>query len=216
MPRLSALIEDFAERFAFEPTKVASLARQLREAGQLTQGARGVNAPNATALDAARLLLAMMLNCRLPNVVEDVTVVGGFVPVGGATFSDVFAPGTLESALCGLIEYFGLDPVEDEDTARYDGFEADMRLTPYRALAHVSIRRWSDDKEDWDDRAVVFSHPSIAEFDLTTTFALPGEYVAALRRFPAGFNQEPSLDHRALLAIGQIVAGHQPPHWIAE
>lgn len=213
MPRLSALIEDFATRFNFEPTKVASLARALREAGQLTQGARGINAPPATSLDAARLLIAMMLNCRIATVVEDVALVGGFVPLSDAKFSDVFAPPTLEAAISGVIDYFGVKAASAEEPGQYEGFPASVRLVPHQALAYVSIARWDDKAEDWDWRRVAFSHPTLGGLDIAALRHLPEEYITALRRFPAGFNQEPELDGRTLFAIGQILAGHQLLHW---
>lgn len=215
MPRLSALIEDFAERFNFEPTKVASLARTLREAGQLTQGARGVNAPAATSLDAARLLIAMMLNCRIPTVAEDVALVGSFAPVGGKKFSEVFAPQTLETAISGIIDYFGIEPATSQQSGRYDGFQANVRLIPYRAMAVVTLKKWIASSEDWEPHGVIFSHPTLVGIDASKPGPIPEEYLATLRRFPAGFNQEPELDERAIMAIGQIVAGHQPLHWTA-
>ncbi len=215
MPRLSALIEDFATRFNFEPTKVTSLARTLREAGRLTQGARGVNAPSATSLDAARLLIAMMLNCRIPTVVEDVALVGGFTPLSGAKFSDAFAPETLEAAISGLIDYYGLEAADAEQAGRYDGFQASVRLIPHRGLAYATLGKWDEAAENWKLHEVGFSHPTLAGADLSTLRDLPEEYLATLRRFPAGFNQEPELDSGALFAVGQIVAGHQPLHWTA-
>lgn len=46
-----------------EPT-VALVVRELREAGMLTTGARGVNAPQMTPLDAARVLLVLLVSER--------------------------------------------------------------------------------------------------------------------------------------------------------
>lgn len=47
-------------------------ARELREAGLLTTGARGVNAPHMTALDAARLVLALLTTDKPSECVERV------------------------------------------------------------------------------------------------------------------------------------------------
>lgn len=52
---------DYAARFNLDPVFVQGVARHLREAGLLSQGARGVNAPDATGLDAARLLIPFMV-----------------------------------------------------------------------------------------------------------------------------------------------------------
>lgn len=46
-----------------EPT-VSGAFRVLRESGLMTSGARGVNAPDMTYLDAARMLIAMLVNER--------------------------------------------------------------------------------------------------------------------------------------------------------
>ena len=64
MPRVTDLCRDLAERFQFEESKVLGYSRVLREAGMLTTGARGVNAPDATSLDAARLLIVMMVRAK--------------------------------------------------------------------------------------------------------------------------------------------------------
>lgn len=59
--KIPKLALDYAARFNLDPVFVQGVARHLREAGLLSQGARGVNAPDATALDAARLLIPFMV-----------------------------------------------------------------------------------------------------------------------------------------------------------
>ena len=59
--KIPKLALDYAARFNLDPVFVSGVARYLREAGLLSQGARGVNAPDATPLDAARLLIPFMV-----------------------------------------------------------------------------------------------------------------------------------------------------------
>lgn len=216
MPRVSTLVEDFSGRFNFEPTKVASLARALREAGLLTQGARGVNAPKATVSDAARLLLAMMLDCKIATVAQDVSLFESFKPVNSAKFSDTFAPQTLGECLAGLIDYFG-----STKWVNLDGFNAWVRLKPYVGMVEVGISQIRDAEENEQgdddglierDAIVTFVHPDIT-MEALEEEALPLTYTSALTRFPTGFYQEPELRTRELLAIGQIVAERQPMFW---
>lgn len=213
MPRLSGLMEDFAQRFSFEPTKVASLARPMREAGLLTQGARGVNAPMATTMDAARLLIAMMLDTKIATVAADVELIGSFRPIDGQQFSDVFAPKTLDECLAGILEYTGR-----HEEQHLDGFVSYFRIKPYVGMAEVMIGyiREAEEGDDGDEDGLIertklvhFVHPDIDQPSLD----LPESYWEAMKRFPTGFYQEPELRTRELIAIGQIVADREPLHW---
>lgn len=53
-----------AEELHVDAATVAIYARELRKAGLLTTGARGVNAPHMRPIDAARLLIAFMATDR--------------------------------------------------------------------------------------------------------------------------------------------------------
>lgn len=74
MARLSDLVLDLAAVLRMEATTINTYARHLREAGLLSQGGRGVNAAHVTALDAARLLIALMVDGYAkdaPQIVRD-------------------------------------------------------------------------------------------------------------------------------------------------
>lgn len=77
MPTVPKLASDLAVRFGLDDRTVSGLARALREAGYLTAGAHGVNAPPATSLDGARLLLAVLLDCKTVGVVREFDRVHG-------------------------------------------------------------------------------------------------------------------------------------------
>lgn len=57
MARVSDLVETLAGAQGISPGTLTLIARNAREAGLLSQGARGVNAPKATNRDAATLFL---------------------------------------------------------------------------------------------------------------------------------------------------------------
>jgi len=108
-----------AKAMLLEEPKVWSAMRNLREQGLLTTGARGVNAPDMTYLDAARVLLAHIVKSKpgraAPALVRDF----GSLEWANRAFplkDDPFtlnelvpdAPAdTFEQALAALIRVFG-------------------------------------------------------------------------------------------------------------
>ena len=199
MPRLSAIIDDFAERFSFEKTKVASLARVMREAGLITSGARGVNAPPATSLDAARLLLAMMLDSKLATVAEDVAIVGTFTVLDRSQLTPGFQPTNLEDGIVRVFEFVAKS--SSDQIAEY-GFN--LSITPWAALAEIMIGIYPEDEsQDTREIKVSFSHPDIDPNNITN---LPEAYYAASRRFPVGFQQTATVHRDHLISIGRLIA----------
>lgn len=203
MPRLSTLVDDFAERFSFEKTKLGSLARYMREAGLLTTGARGVNAPSATPLDAARLIIAMMLDSKLPNVVEDVRLVGSFVIVDREQWTPAFKPETLEQGLADLFAYVGMASEE-----AMSDFALSFTLTPYAAIGTIEIARIPESGEE-KRATLIFAHPDVANSEPNKP--LPATYLDIARRFPLGFYQQPMLRTGGITGVGQLVMGEDLP-----
>lgn len=60
-----------SETYGLPESSVAAEARVMREAGWLTTGARGVNAPEMTHVDAARMTLALLSGEPPSKVVEE-------------------------------------------------------------------------------------------------------------------------------------------------
>ena len=58
--KIGPLISLLSSNYGLPETTVVVIARALREAGWLSSGARGVNAPDMGARDAARLSLALL------------------------------------------------------------------------------------------------------------------------------------------------------------
>lgn len=69
--RIGSLISLVSSTFGVPETTVVVVARALREAGWLTSGARGVNAPHMTTRDTARLSLALLTGEPPGRVVEE-------------------------------------------------------------------------------------------------------------------------------------------------
>src|SRR5680860_147963 len=70
MMKSGRLIKIISSALGVEQSTVKFVARKLREAGFLTTGARGVNAPEMTTRDAARLTLALMTGTPPNRIVE--------------------------------------------------------------------------------------------------------------------------------------------------
>lgn len=199
MPRLSVLIDDLADRFSFEKTKLNSLARVMREAGLLTSGARGVNAPDATSLDAARLLIAMMLDSKIASVNEDVSLVGKFTVLRNSNPDANFSPTNFEDGFSQVLDMFGTAP--DWYVHDLTGY---VELTPYAALALIHLARIPEDEDqNIKEVEISFTHPDVKSND---TLTLPQSYHEAARRFPTGFKQKPIIDRHDLAEIGELIA----------
>lgn len=105
-------IKLIAHTFGLEDKTVAVFARALREAGLLTTGARGVNAPHMTPLDAARMTLAVLTTDSPSECVERVRRFGsvkyspdfrksfrGYETIQPEKFHQIFGGTTLEEVL---------------------------------------------------------------------------------------------------------------------
>lgn len=90
---------------------VAMFGRNLKSAGLLTTGARGVNAPEMTVLDLTRILIALCATDRPADAVEATNryrvarcVKGAKVEVQGEEIGTVEAGETLEEVLSGILD----------------------------------------------------------------------------------------------------------------
>lgn len=127
-------IKAVSEAYKVEEKTVNTVARFLREAGLLTSGARGVNAPDMTPLDAARITIALLATDRPARVVEAVkeysklTVnhdcLEGYMPLFARNLAD--AP-TLEAFL------------EDFFTAQSQTYVEVKRITFHMNVQEVTV-----------------------------------------------------------------------------
>lgn len=111
-----------SETYGLPEGSVAAVARVMREAGWLTTGARGVNAPEMTSVDAARMTLALLSGEPPGKVVEEFEFLRSLEanpppPARGLTAgSGLDQPHCLED---GLIWLFGL--TSDTPSVRENG-----------------------------------------------------------------------------------------------
>lgn len=93
-----------------EEKTIKKTVRTLREAGLFTTGARGVNAPDMTPLDAVRVFIAAVASASPMRSVNDVKYFGKMVPaLSGEVPDDTAALGingqtTLEQFLVSVVE----------------------------------------------------------------------------------------------------------------
>lgn len=83
MAKLSDLITEIGNSFWMEHGAIEAYVKPLRKAGLLSKGGRGTGAPEVTALDAARLLIAIAAGSPL-WAVENVIRYGELIPPPGA------------------------------------------------------------------------------------------------------------------------------------
>jgi hypothetical protein len=82
--RASRNVRDFirdlcATTSAVSQSNLITIGQILREAGEISQAGHGVNAASATPLDVAMLLIAITVEPKLKDAVEDVRKYGGLV-----------------------------------------------------------------------------------------------------------------------------------------
>ena len=108
--KLSQFISLLSAMLGAEEKTIRMIVRYLREAGLFTTGARGVNSPDITALDAVRVIIAHMASPSPSKAVKDVLYFGALQPDLRADQKDHTWPlgldpnKTLEQALVDLLE----------------------------------------------------------------------------------------------------------------
>jgi len=221
MPRISQLTDDFAERFNFEPSRVSQIAKALRadDAALIRSGPRGVNAPDATPLEAARLLIAMMLRVKHHEAAEGVKLFGGFrslndqpVTIGGRSAE------SFEDAFALVLAYCGNEATPGEFNPFFDRFEFSISIYRDTCSAEIHIGQWAEDQGEDEDAEPVFERQETYRFlhpeygaSLANNAQLTPELRAAWRRYRAGFREVPSLWKSDLIEIGQVLAGYAAP-----
>lgn len=99
-----------SESLGVEEKTIKMIVRILREAGLFTTGARGVNAPDITPLDAVRVVIAVVASTSPSRAVRDVQYFGGLKPDRREDWTDqtgmmgVDPDKTLEETLLDCLE----------------------------------------------------------------------------------------------------------------
>ena len=113
----AAFIQMMAQSLTLPESTGTDYARRLKEAGLLSTGARGVNAPEMTPLDAARFLIAVLTTPSPAQCVERVRRFGqikyspgfkkiyrGYETIQPEEFATLFQGETLEEVLAALFD----------------------------------------------------------------------------------------------------------------
>ena len=154
----SAFIKMIANTYGVPEKTVSVQARSLKEAGLLTTGARGVNAPDMTPLDAARMTIAVLATDSPAQTVERVERFGAlpFSPtfdkqwpwyenIGEQRFREIFEGETLEEVLAflfGRVETLGLS----EAASWFNQHIFHLRINDFQILAELVSWTTEDDK----------------------------------------------------------------------
>lgn len=145
------MAQAIAETMRVDPASVKVTMRFLREAGLLTQGAHGVNAPDMTSLDLAHTIIAHIAYEKPGSRgVEAVKVIGGMSCWALDEIQSDFSlealrkletPFTFTQALTALIEVYAFD----WDTVAYRSAERSGRdgtIEPPECKVEVCFERY--------------------------------------------------------------------------
>lgn len=147
-----------ADTFSVEGKTVTVYARALKEAGLLTTGARGVNAPDMTPLDAARMTIAL-LACDGPSqAVERVQRFGKirYSPdyrtsqtwretIGPEEFASLFPVETLEEVLAFIYSLY-LDRSLEDASRWFNERLFSLKILPFEVSAELELWKYTDNK----------------------------------------------------------------------
>lgn len=127
-----------------EPT-VRQYARVLKEAGLFTSGARGVNAPDITPHDAARITIAMLATASPKASPDLVSSCGKFIQIYTQFFFDFDLKVNLEDSLAS----FFVSDQEFSITYRQDSHNFQIFSNAQKAV-YDSDNFWPDREiRDW-------------------------------------------------------------------
>lgn len=213
----AAFIQMMARYLTTSPNTVTDYARRLKEAGLLSTGARGVNAPEMTPLDAARLLLALLTTSSAAQCVERVKRFGqieykshpqqGRLPWKEFTSPSDVLPGlegkNLEEAIAFLI---GVPAEIGISKAAAWFIENNFSLDVFDFEVKAELNFWvSEGGKVIKEKILKFSGP--------TRVVVDGELkpVEGFEFIPGGIRCVRSVASSTLLNIGAEIAGEGMP-----
>lgn len=186
-------------------------ARLLKEAGLLTTGARGRNAPEMTPMDAARLTLAIVTTDGPSQCVERVKRFGqikyspnfkklyrGYETIQPDQFAGLFEGETLEEVLAYM---FGLPATVgiEESCKWFNENVFHLRVFDFNVLAE--LYQWKMDGKEIVGELVV---PFKGEVMVRTDDGF--RHVKEFTRIKGGVRTERSISGMSFLSIGVVLA----------
>jgi hypothetical protein len=138
MMKSGQLIKIISSALGAEHSTVKFVARKLREAGFLTTGARGVNAPEMTTRDAARLTLALMTGTPPNQIVETFEIYrqlrnDEFEHIKEASVIQLLGfkqENTAEDFLVYLIDFMCSNPANEEEIKSFSSMQYNVHEKP--------------------------------------------------------------------------------------
>lgn len=142
-----------SESLGVEEKTIRMIVRKLREAGLFTTGARGVNAPDITPLDAVRVVIAVVASTAPSRAVRDVRYFGSLKPDRREETTDCIKPmgldpdKTLEETLLDCLEdRFPYDAIIDGYICLTDRGDATLHIA-HRWQAYHQREEWQAVKD---------------------------------------------------------------------
>jgi hypothetical protein len=149
MTKISDLINDFSERFSVPLQTVRSVARYLREDNLLTTGPRGINAPDAIPLDAARLLIALIVRTSSVNAASIQRQWGSFITKDEGTARKFQGWNKFEDALAWLLSHYA-------EGSRSPHSRCDLIVLLDQDRAVLTFRAFDDDDNETHVEGYIF------------------------------------------------------------
>lgn len=186
---------------------VITFARRLKEAGMLTTGARGRNAPEMTPMDAARVTIAILTSDGPSQCVERVKRFGqikyspgfkktirGYETMQPDQFSELFKGETLEEVLAYIFSLPSTLGIE-ESCKWFDQNVFHLRVFDFDVLAELYQRKM-EGKEIVGELVVPFK----GEVMLRTDDGF--RHVEGFTQIKGGVRTERSISGMSFLSIG--------------
>lgn len=232
MATVPDLVRDLSAVLRIEEKTIATYARHIREAGMLSQGGRGVNAAQANALDAARLLIALSIPGLAKESPEAVKDFGGLVlysideheerpELCLAPFLHLGMRSKLETVLARIINAYGdekkLDVMENGGPYLPSisvEFSPIMTAATVRLYGHkYYFHHLNFERQVASMDVDIFT---ASEADLAEYKASSDEFHRLHNRYFCGIRQTIEIAGPELRNVGEMLAGHREPGVIDE
>lgn len=234
MALISELIVELSVMSGVEKSSIAVVARHLREAGLLSQKGRGRGAAHASALDAARLCIALMVDGKAKDAPEAVRDFGRLVcesidtepehpsaDINLTSLCNLELGHTFEQGLAGLIEAWSDEAAVAVMEARrgphgiWPGMLARIHDSTLTAEIYFGVSHYVY------HHAALLAARNIPESDdppgseewFATLHELQeqtGRYQAVSGKYFSGIRSSREISGVEIMPLGEVVAGDRP------
>ena len=220
MALISHLVKELALNTGTAEKSITVIARWLREDGLLSQKGRGRGAAQATPLDAARLLIALMVGGKMKNAPQAVRDFGQMVLSRDIrdkqmiSLEELFGlpdDHTFEEGIAALIGMWGNEDALRATTKILDSlweeynFSASIQTSDLGAWIHVA------------DAEFGYIDPTFAELSTLDIGSaerfdrMKAAFTSVLVRYESGIASVRTVDDLLLRSLGEVVADLREP-----